>query len=43
VGRISNATSELLVFTITPTTHQKAPGSPYAIPGAHDIMVQPLK
>jgi hypothetical protein len=38
---ISN--TELLVFTITPTTHQKAQGSPYAIPGAQDIIVQPLK
>ena len=38
---ISNA--ELFVFTITPTTHQKAQGSPYAIPGAQDIIVQPLK
>ena len=38
---ISN--TELFVFTITPTTHQKAQGSPYAIPGAQDIIVQPLK
>jgi hypothetical protein len=40
---ISNAAGELFVFTITPTTHQKAQGSPYAIPGAQDIIVQPLK
>jgi hypothetical protein len=40
---ISNTAGELLVFTITPTTHQKAPGSPYAIAGAQDIIVQPLK
>jgi hypothetical protein len=38
---ISN--SQLLVYTITPTTHQKAPGSPYPITGAQDIIVQPLK
>jgi len=40
---ISNTAGELLVFTITPTTHQKAQGSPYAIPGAQDMIVQPLK
>jgi 6-phosphogluconolactonase (cycloisomerase 2 family) len=40
---ISNTAGELLVFTITPTTHRKAPGSPYVIPGAQDIIVQPLK
>jgi hypothetical protein len=32
----------LLVFTITPTTHQKAPGSPHPITGPQDIIVQPL-
>jgi len=40
---ISNTAGELLVFTITPTTHRKAPGSPYAVAGAQDIIVQPLK
>ena len=40
---ISNTAGELLVFTITPSTHKKAPGSPYAIPGAQQIIVQPLK
>lgn len=40
---ISNTGGELLVFTITPTTHKEAPGSPYAIPGAQQIIVQPLK
>jgi 6-phosphogluconolactonase (cycloisomerase 2 family) len=40
---ISNTAGKLLVFTITPATHQKAPGSPYAIAGAQDIIVQPLK
>jgi len=40
---ISYTAGELLVFTITPTTHRKAPGSPYAIVGAQNIIVQPLK
>lgn len=40
---ISNTAGELFVFTITPTTREKAPGSPYAIPGAQQIIVQPLK
>ena len=40
---ISNTAGELLVFTITSTTHLKAQGLPYAIPGAQDIIVQPLK
>lgn len=40
---ISFSAGELLVFTITPTTHQQAPGSPYAIAGAQQIIVQPLK
>jgi len=39
---ISNTAGELLVFTITPTTHQKAQGSPYAISGPQYIAVQPL-
>jgi hypothetical protein len=33
---------KLLVFTITPTTHQMAPGSPHAISGPQYIAVQPL-
>jgi hypothetical protein len=40
---ISNMAGQLLVFTITPTTHAKAPGSPHAVAGAQDIIVQPLK
>ena len=40
---ISNTAGQLLVFTITPTTHAKAPGSPYAIASPQDIIVQPLK
>ena len=40
---ISYTAGQLLVFTITPTRHAKAPGSPHAIAGAQDIIVQPLK
>ena len=40
---ISYKAGELLVFTITPTTHQKAPGSPHAISGPQQIIVRPLK
>jgi len=40
---ISNTAGELLVFTITPTAHHQAKGSPYAIAGAQQIIVQPLK
>jgi hypothetical protein len=40
---ISNTAGKLLVFTITPTTHQQAQGSPYTVPGAQDIIVQPVK
>jgi hypothetical protein len=40
---ISNTAGQLLVFTITPTTHNKVKGSPYAIAGPQDIIVQPLK
>ena len=40
---ISNTAGKLLVFTITPTKHERAPGSPYAIAGAQQIIVQPLK
>ena len=39
---ISHTVGELLVFTITPTTHEKAPGSPYPITGPQQIIVQPL-
>ena len=39
---ISNSAGELFVFTITPTRHQKAKGSPYGISGAQNIIVQPL-
>ncbi|MGH9640923.1 MAG: hypothetical protein ACRD3Q_00715 [Terriglobales bacterium] len=39
---ISSDAGELFVFTITPTTHRNAKGSPYAISGAQDIIVQPL-
>jgi hypothetical protein len=33
---------KLLVFTITPATHQMAPGSPHAISGPQYIAVQAL-
>ncbi len=39
---ISQTTGKLLVFTITPTTHKMAAGSPYAITQPQDIIVQPL-
>ena len=39
---ISHTTNKLYVFTITPTGHQQAPGSPYAISSPGAISVQPL-
>lgn len=39
---ISYTSNKLYVFTVTPTGHQQAPGSPYAISGPGDIIVQPL-
>lgn len=39
---ISHTTNKLYVFTVTPTGHQQAPGSPYAISSPSDIVVQPL-
>jgi 6-phosphogluconolactonase (cycloisomerase 2 family) len=39
---ISHTGNALYVFTITPTGHQQAPGSPYAISSPQDIIVQPL-
>jgi hypothetical protein len=39
---ISYTSGKLYVFTVTPTGHQQAPGSPYAISGPGDITVQPL-
>jgi hypothetical protein len=39
---VSQKTGKLYVFTVTPTSITHAPGSPYSIPGAQDIMVQPL-
>jgi hypothetical protein len=39
---ISQASGELFVFTITPTSHEEAAGSPHAIVGAQDVIVQPL-
>lgn len=39
---ISYDSGELFVFTVTPTTHKQAKGSPYSVSGAQDIIVQPL-
>lgn len=39
---VSYNASKLFVFTITPTTHQKAAGSPHAITRPQNIIVQPL-
>lgn len=33
--------SKLYVFTITPTSVSQAPGSPHALPGAQNLIVQP--
>ena len=39
---ISHTTNKLYVFTVTPTGHQQAPGSPYTVSSPDDIAVQPL-
>jgi hypothetical protein len=39
---ISQSSGKLFVFTITPTRHKMAPGSPYTISSPDDIVVQPL-
>jgi hypothetical protein len=39
---ISQSSSKLFVYTITPTGYQMAPGSPYTISSPDDIIVQPL-
>jgi 6-phosphogluconolactonase (cycloisomerase 2 family) len=39
---ISQSTGKLFVYTITPTGHQEAPGSPYTISSPDSIIVQPL-
>jgi hypothetical protein len=39
---ISHNSGKLFVFTITPTSHVRAPGSPYAISSPNDVIVQPL-
>ena len=38
---ISQTTGKLRVFTITPTVHSQAPGSPYSIHNPANIIVQP--
>jgi hypothetical protein len=37
----SQSSGKLFVYTITPTKHQMAPGSPYTISSPGDIVVQP--
>jgi hypothetical protein len=39
---ISQSTGKLFVFTITPTGHEEAPGSPYTINSPQAIILQPL-
>jgi hypothetical protein len=38
---ISRNSGKLYVFTITPTSYEQAPGSPYTIAAPHQIVVQP--
>ncbi len=38
---LSQTAGKLYVFTITPTSHSQAPGSPYTIKGAENIQVLP--
>jgi hypothetical protein len=40
---ISRTADKLFVFTITPTSHSEAPGSPYTINQPQDIIVQPKR
>jgi len=39
---ISQSSGKLFVYTITPSGHQAAPGSPYTISSPGDIIVQPV-
>ena len=39
---ISHNAGKLFVFTITPTRHGRAPGSPHTISSPADVIVQPL-
>jgi hypothetical protein len=38
---LSGTAGKLYVFTVTPTSHSQAPGSPYAIKNADNVIVQP--
>jgi 6-phosphogluconolactonase (cycloisomerase 2 family) len=38
---VSQSTEKLYVFTVTPTTHSQAPGSPYSITGIQGLQVLP--
>jgi len=39
---ISQSSGKLFVYTITPTGHREAPGSPYTISSPDALIVQPL-
>ena len=39
---ISQSSGKLFVFTITPTSHEEAPGSPHAISSPNNIIIQPV-
>lgn len=39
---LSRVTGQLFVYTITPTEVLPAPGSPYSVPNAKNVIVQPL-
>jgi len=38
---ISNKAGKLYVFTVTPTSHSQAPGSPYTIKSLQNLIVLP--
>jgi hypothetical protein len=38
---ISNKAGKLYVFTVTPTSHSQAPGSPYTIQSLQNLIVLP--
>jgi hypothetical protein len=42
IGTDSAGAGELWVYTVTPTSVKEAPGSPYSIPNAGNLVVQPL-
>ncbi len=38
---ISNKAGKLYVFTVTPTSHSQAPGSPYTVKNLQNLIVLP--